>query len=84
MGNFNEKAGGGSLSLMLLVDRPMANEGGEDSYKLDDFDESIYGGKTIQRVQLMLDRGITITDEVNAEVIQCRFLSSVLDKCTAD
>ena len=65
VGYLNLKAGGGSLSMLLLVDRPaLLGKGGAKSYTLEDFKEEVYGGKVRQRVQLMLDRGIAVTDEV--------------------
>ena len=65
VGYLNLKQGGGSLSMLLLVDRPaLLGKGGVKTYTLDDFKEEVYGGKVRQRVQLMINRGISITDEV--------------------
>merc|ERR1719183_730620 len=51
--------------MLLLVDRPaLLGKGGAKAYSLEDFKEEVYGGKVRQRVQLMLDRGIAVTDEV--------------------
>ena len=65
VGYLNRNAGGGSLSMLLLVDRPaLLGSGGGKTYTMDDFPEQVYGGKVRQRVQVMLDRGIAVTDEV--------------------
>jgi len=65
VGYMNKKAGGGSMSMLLLLDRPSTNDGGGDTaYTLDDFDTSIYGGKVLQRIKLMQERGIQITNKV--------------------
>ena len=56
VGYLNRKAGGGSLSMLLLVDRPaLLGSGGGKTYTMDDFPEQVYGGKVRQRVQVMLD-----------------------------
>jgi len=68
VGYLNNKAGGGSLSMLLLLDRPaLLGKGTGDStkgYAMADFAEDVYGGKVRQRIKLMLDRGIVVTDEV--------------------
>lgn len=54
VGYLNLKAGGGSLTMLLLVDRPSLLGGGasQAAYTLDDFKEEVYGGKVRQRVQV--------------------------------
>jgi len=67
VGYLNNKAGGGSLSMLLLLDRPaLLGKGTGDGkgYTMQDFRDDVYGGKVRQRIQLMLDRGIVVTDEV--------------------
>lgn len=65
VGYLNLKAGGGSLTMLMLVDRPaLLGSGGNTAYTLEDFKDDVYGGKVRQRIKLMLDRGIAVTDEV--------------------
>jgi hypothetical protein len=51
--------------ILLLVDRPsLLGSGAQTAYALDDFKEEVYGGKVRQRIEVMLARGIAVTDEV--------------------
>ena len=54
VGYLNLKQGGGSLSMLLLVDRPalLGKGGGIKTYTLDDFKEEVYGGK-VRRMWLI-------------------------------
>lgn len=65
VGCLNKAHGGGSLSMLLLLDRPVTNKADDEQvYTLDDFPETLYGGKVVGRIKLMQDRGIPITSQV--------------------
>jgi len=63
VGYLNKKSGGGSLSMLVLVEKD-APGGVKDSYSMDDFDPTLYGSKIRARLQLLVDRKMALTPEV--------------------
>jgi len=68
VGYLNKKAGGGSISMLVLVDRheapPTEGEGAHQPYTMEDFDNPLYGQKVRARLQIMADKGIELTPAV--------------------
>jgi hypothetical protein len=63
VGYLNKKSGGGSLSMLVLVEKD-APGGVKESYSMDDFDPTLYGSKIRARLQLLVDRKMALTPEV--------------------
>jgi F0F1-type ATP synthase alpha subunit len=63
VGYLNNRAGGGSMSMIVLMDRAESTKA-KESYSMDDFDPTVYGAKVRTRLQLMVDKGITLTPTV--------------------
>mmetsp|Transcript_24569 Transcript_24569/g.56379 ORF Transcript_24569/g.56379 Transcript_24569/m.56379 type:complete len:652 (+) Transcript_24569:126-2081(+) len=65
VGKLNNKAGGGSLTMFVLMDRPSTDlSGNTGEYTMADFDPTVYGANVRARLQLMVDRGIKLSGGV--------------------
>lgn len=67
VGYLNKKAGGGSLSMLVLVEKDAPGSAGvglKEAYSMEDFDPSLYGSKVRARLQLLIDKKMVVTPAV--------------------